>query len=115
MFAHNGHPKPGQFFHIFFVAVRSDCQRSGILKGLVSAAESLAKGKGYSSIVVEAASPPTLNYFPKIGYTTIVEAKFRDWQCTLHKEACEGFLWAVSPNHDGIALFVKETKNISST
>lgn len=110
-----GHPKRGQFFHIFFVAVHSGCQRSGILKGLVTQTESLAKRKGYEMIVVEAASPPTLRYFPQIGYEVVTKAMFSEWKCPLHKDACEGFQWAVTPDHDHLALVVKSTADVSAS
>ncbi len=107
-----GHPTQGKFFHIFFVGVSSDCQRSGIMKGLITQTESLANRKGYKVIVVEAASPPTIRYFPAIGYEVVTRAMFSEWKCPLHKESCEGFRWAITPDHDHIALVIKSTGDI---
>jgi predicted N-acetyltransferase YhbS len=62
-------PLPGEWLHLFLLAVAEEACGQGVAQGMVAASLENAKGRGYSTAVVEATGPISQNIFRKQGFT----------------------------------------------
>jgi ribosomal protein S18 acetylase RimI-like enzyme len=69
-------PRPGEWLHLFLLAVAEEVCGRGVAQGMVAKSLENAKGRGYSTAVVEATGPASQNIFRKLGFTDRVRRPY---------------------------------------